>query len=110
MTLPILPPATCSDDAMPFLASTAREVFEQIGFPQRPSFLTSMMHSLNRDQDRAEVDRLHTALAMLFDVAAQVGAERLEAGVAPQHAAPVLMFDNAEVLIRCPAIAAAGGR
>ena len=53
--------------------------------------------------------RLVDALTMLFDVCAQLRRERLAAGMSPQDAAPILLFDDMQDLIRDDRLARVGG-
>lgn len=102
------------------LAATARQVYSQIGFPPRQSYLSAFSASLKRLKvwevewqgfaRSAPRDRMVEALRMLFDVAEQLYVERREAGVPEQHAPIVLLFDEVQDLIKSKRLAEAGGR
>jgi hypothetical protein len=119
-------PATLSSggaDAPPkearvLLDATARQVYSQIGFPLRRSFVGGALSrgfTLWGERTQAELstsetsDRLVLALHMLFEVCEALKQERQKT-MAPLDAAPVLLFDEVQDLIKDARLARAGGR
>ena len=107
------------EEACARLDATAAQIFRQIGFPERRALL---QHVLNRASSLSlggyslEVrtahtrDRLATALRMLFAVSDELCKERVGAGMSRDDAAPVLLFDEVQDLIRDDRLARMGGR
>ena len=99
--------------------SAAAQLYEQIGFPRRRSLLGALLSrgfTLQGQHHQAELTapasgpRIIQALTMLFDVCAQLHAERVAAGLSVTDAAPVLLFDEVQDLIKDERLARAGGR
>jgi hypothetical protein len=105
--------------ARDMLGATAVRVYEQIRFPMRRAVLQrlfergiSVRHQgVEYEMQEAErtASRLVQALEALFDAAAAVGRERVAAGLSRWDAAPVLLFDEVQDLIRDDRLARAGG-
>ena len=101
--------------------SAALQFYEQIGFPLRRSLLGSVFSRgfiFMGQRTQAELAvatmretraRLVGALEMLFSVCAQVRDERVAAGVPALDAAPVLLFDEVQDLIKDSRLKRAGG-
>ena len=106
-------------DACAQLDATAARVYAQIGFPSRQSVLQSALDrgvtltagdaTLHLHKAALTTRRLLEAFSTLFDVCAQLRRERLAAGMSPQDAAPVLLFDEVQDLIRDDRLARVGG-
>ena len=100
------------------LDATAQLVYSQIGFPVRRALLKlaldgveitmkgGMSYKLKAD---TVTSRLSTALSTLFEVSAALCHERVAAGLSREDAAPVLLFDEVQDLIRDDRLANAGG-
>lgn len=100
------------------LDATAQLVYSQIGFPVRRALLKlvldgveitmkgGMSYKLKAD---TVTSRLSTALSTLFEVSATLCHERVAAGLSREEAAPVLLFDEVQDLIRDDRLANAGG-
>ena len=107
------------EEACARLDATAAQVFRQVGFPARRALLQLMLdrasslswgsYSLGVTTSHTR-DRLATALRMLFSVSADLCIERVEAGMSRDDAAPVLLFDEVQDLIRDDRLARLGGR
>ena len=105
--------------ARDMLGSTAVRIFEQIGFPTRRAVLQRLfergisirLHGIEYEMQEADrtACRLVQALEALFNAAASVGRERVAAGLSLWDAAPVLLFDEVQDLIRDDRLARAGG-
>jgi hypothetical protein len=103
--------------------SAAAQFYAQIGYPSRLSLLTTSLRrgfSLGSGSSDARLDlaaaavpesgiRLVAALEMLFSVCEQLRDERMRAGIAAFDAAPVLLFDEAQDLLKDARLKAAGG-
>ena len=104
--------------------SAASQIYEQIGYPQRSVLGTArrawsrrkamrMGHGfLERELNAAtaeEAERLAGALTTLFSVCDELCRERLDAGLSLRDAAPVLLFDEPQVLVRDWHLRKAGG-
>ena len=106
-------------DACAQLDATAARVYAQIGFPSRQSVLQRMLDrgvtittgdaTLHLHKAALTTLRLVHALNTLFDVCAQLRRERIAAGISPQDAAPVLLFDEVQDLIRDDRLKRVGG-
>ena len=106
-------------DACAQLDATATRVYAQIGFPTRRSLLQSLLDrgitlsagdsKLHLHKASVTTSRLVDALNTLFEVCAQLRQERLAAGMSLQDAAPVLLFDEVQDLIRDERLARVGG-
>ncbi len=97
----------------------AAHVCAQIGLPLRASLLArlfdrgmSVSHEgFSMSMRASSADRLIAALELLFDAAAEVCRERvLRKDVPPEDAAPVLLFDEVQDLIKDARLARVGGR
>ena len=122
MRLPATLPSEGADappkEARVLLDATARQVFSQIGFPLRRSLIGGALSrgfTLWGERVQAElsttetIDRLVLALQMLFEVCEALKQERQKT-MAPLDAAPVLLFDGVQDLIKDARLARAGGR
>ena len=108
------------EDACTRMEMTAKQVFEQIGFPARRSILHQLYTSgLFLKFQGAEVgvattppsrDRLLEALRLLFVVSEALCCERAKSGLARADALPVLLFDEVQDLVKDARLASAGGR
>ena len=97
---------------------TARQIFSQVGFPLRRSLIGSAFSRGFRLQEgpmQAELSvvdtnsRLVLALRTLFDVSEELQQER-QRTMSPLDAAPVLLFDEVQDLVKDARLARAGGR
>ena len=97
--------------------ATAFQVFSQIGFPVRRSFIAGILSqgfTLTGDFTKIELssetsNRLVTALVMLFDVCGELKEERQKT-MDPLDAAPILLFDEVQDLIKDERLRKAGGQ
>lgn len=98
--------------------AAADQFFAQIGYPRRRALLTTLLArgvTIQGDTTQADVAapgthaRLLHALRLLFSAAAAVQAERIAQGVPALEAAPVLLFDEAQDLVRDVRLARIGG-
>jgi len=106
-------------EAKVLMDSAARQVYSQIGYPMRRSLLGSLLSSgftLQGSLSQAELGvltpsgvRLISALEMLFSVCEELFNERLADGIPAEFAAPVLIFDELQDLIKDSRLKAAGG-
>ena len=99
--------------------AAAAQVFSQIGFPPRRSLLGGLLSRgivWRGERTQAELagpesrGRLMLALTLLFEVCGQLARERVASGMAPLDAAPVLLFDEVQDLIKDARLQRAGGR
>jgi len=118
-----LPSAQTSGDTPPvmdantLMDATANQVFSQIGFPMRRSFLAGILShdfTLRGEQTKVELvpesrGRLVTALRLLFEVCEELKLER-QKSMSPLDAAPVLLFDEVQDLIKDARLKNAGGQ
>ena len=125
MRLPSLQPSGAAGTAaapereVPALMDeTARQIFSQVGFPLRRSLIGSAFSRGFRLQEgpvQAELSvvdtssRLVLALRILFDVCEELQRER-QRTMSPLDAAPVLLFDEVQDLVKDARLARAGGR
>ena len=101
------------------LGATAVHVYQQIGFPTRRAVLQRVFDSgisvrhqgveYEIQEAARTASRLVQALEAVFTAAAAVGRERVAAGLSRWDAAPVLLFDGVEDLIRDDLVARTGG-
>lgn len=98
------------------LDSAAAQVFEQISYPRRRSFLGALLsRGFTPQHTQAELaapasgPRVIDALTMLFGVCDDLHKERVAAGLSTSDAAPVLLFDGVETFIKDVHVARAGG-
>ena len=105
-------------EAPALMDETARQIFSQVGFPLRRSLIGSAFSRGFRLQEgpvQAELSvvdtssRLVLALRMLFDVSEELQRER-QRTMDPLDAAPVLLFDEVQDLVKDARLARAGGR
>jgi hypothetical protein len=102
------------------LEANARLVFEQIGYPSRPSVLSMFWAQLRHSKwqyidwqlyrGQMQRDRFVDALRMLFDAADRLYNERKANGISEEHAPIVLLFDEVQGLIKDRRLADVGGR
>jgi hypothetical protein len=107
-------------DASARLEATARLVFEQLGYPSRPSLVSMIGPQLRRVtwlewerqlyRGQVQRNRFVDALRMLFDVAERLYIERKAAGIPEEHAPIVLLFDEVQGLTMDYSLARVGGR
>ena len=125
MRLPSLQPSGAAGDAAApereapaLMDETARQIFSQVGFPLRRSLIGSALSRGFRLQGgpvQAELSvvdtssRLVLALRILFDVSEELQRER-QRTMDPLDAAPVLLFDEVQDLVKDARLARAGGR
>ena len=117
LRLPAALPSKGGADAPPkeagaLLDATARQIFSQIGFPLRRSLIGGVFsHCITRwGLSTAETsDRLVLALQLLFEACEALKLERQKT-MAPLDAAPVLLFDGVQDLIKDDRLARAGGK
>ena len=105
-------------EAPALMDETARQIFSQVGFPLRRSLIGSAFSRGFRLQEgpvQAELSvvdtssRLVLALRTLFDVSEELQRER-QRTMSPLDAAPVLLFDEVQDLVKDARLARAGGR
>jgi hypothetical protein len=111
--------AQSKQEAGVLMDSAARQVYSQIGYPMRRSLLGSLLSSgftFQGNESKVELDiltpsgvRLISALEMLFSVCEELFNERLADGVPAEFAAPVLIFDELQDLIKNTRLKAVGG-
>ena len=97
--------------------AAAKQVFSQIGFPLRRSFLAGILShgfTLKGEHTQAELnpesrDRLLAAMQLLFEVSEELKLER-QKSMKPLDAAPVLLFDEVQDLIKDERLRRAGGQ
>ena len=96
--------------------ATAAQVFSQIGFPLRRSLLGGLLSRGFGGRMQADLagpescSRLMFAFTLLFEACEQLAREREASGVAPLDAAPLLLFDEVQDLIKDARLQRAGGR
>ena len=109
------------DPAGSRMKATADYVFKQIAFPLRRAVLQTALDRISSLNVHGAMgveltktldarDRLCQALSLLFEVAKEQYHARRAAGVPHEDAAPVLLFDQVQDLIRDDRLAGAGGR
>jgi energy-coupling factor transporter ATP-binding protein EcfA2 len=120
MRLPAMRSAASTEvagEGLTLLNDTAKQVFSQIGYPLRRSFFGGILSrgiTLGKGQIQVELqshetrDRLVSALRMLFEVCEELKLER-EKTLGPLDAAPVLLFDEVQDLIKDDRLKLAGG-
>ena len=98
--------------------ATAAQIFAQIGYPLRRSIVGGMLsRGIMFQGQRTQTDlvnpesrnRLVAALNALFEVCAELQAERISQGMTRFDAAPVLLFDELQDLIKDARLKNAGG-
>ena len=104
-------------EGLTLMNDTAKQVFSQIGYPLRRSFFGGILSrgiTMGTGRLQAELhsfetrDRLVAALRMLFEVCEELKLER-ENTLGPVDAAPVLLFDEVQDLIKDDRLKRAGG-
>lgn len=105
-------------EAEVLMDSAARQVYSQIGYPMRRSLIGSLFSSgfaLWGSPSKAEPalipsgERLIRALEMFFSVCEELFKERLADGIPAEFAAPVLLFDELQDLVKDSRLKACGG-
>jgi len=107
-------------DAKVLMDSAAAQMYAQIGYPLRRSFVGAALargFTLQGSFSQGELDasttatsvRLVAALETLFSVCAELQRERVAAGLSEHDAAPVLIFDEVQDLIKDARLKSAGG-
>lgn len=104
-------------DGKTLMDATASQIFSQIGFPVRRSFIGgalargfTLLGEITKVEHSPETsDRLVAALLMLFEVCEELKLER-EKTMPPLDAAPVLLFDEVQDLIKDERLRRAGGQ
>ena len=118
-----------ASQAVQLMDASARQVYSQVGFPARRSivvtvmeFVASVMKSLSFTLKMgtfeagtaielpASSSRLMTCFEYLFAVCETVYKERRALGMSAEEAAPVLLFDELEDLIKDSRLKNAGGK
>ncbi|XRB02022.1 hypothetical protein NFJ02_13g13760 [Pycnococcus provasolii] len=107
-----------AEAARSLMDSTASQVYAQIGFPPRRSIMSELFEKgvrLRSSVGDFEVNvatraRLVYALRLLFESAESLYFERVREGIAQEHAAPVVLFDEVQDLIKDDRLARAGGK
>jgi hypothetical protein len=104
------------DESVKLMDSVAAQFYEQIGYPRRRSILGDILSrgftfrgERNHLELAAESNRLIAALGLLFSVCEELRSERVAAGIPPLDAAPVLLFDEVQDLVKDARLKAAGG-
>lgn len=105
------------------LDAMAAEIFKEIGFPERRSLLSrfsialltlpipGVLVSVPVTVDQAvSVPRAVQALQLLFSVCVELRDERMDAGLSASDAAPLVLCDEMEDLIKEERLANIGGR
>jgi len=93
--------------------ATAKQVFSQIGFPMRRTFLHGFAlqvseHTID-DLNPESIGRFINAMQLLFEVCEELKLER-QKSMKPMDAAPVLLFDEVQDLIKDERLRRAGGQ
>jgi hypothetical protein len=124
MRLPSTPPSAVNAavnevpvTGITLMDATAKQVFSQIGFPMRRSFLAGILSrgfTLKGEHTQVELnpgskDRLLAAMQLLFEVCEELKLER-QKSMKPMDAAPVLLFDEVQDLIKDERLRRAGGQ
>lgn len=107
-----------SADATVRLEATARQVYEQIGYPSRVSHLSMVQHAIRIRLGGIEGElaraarraRFADSFRALFEVAERIYHERKAAGIPEAHAPMVVLIEGVEGLITSKRMADAGGR
>jgi hypothetical protein len=108
-------------EAHKLMDSVAEQIFRPIGFPLRRAFVLSVPQALNTkaattfglkiDFTSPSSHRVCDALRLLFDVLEQLCHERAHAGgMSRDEAAPVLLLDEVQDLVKVSRLAGVGGR
>ena len=104
--------------AKELMDSAAAQFYAQIGYPPRRSLIGAVLErgfTFMGQHSQAELTasdsgpRLIGALNVLFSVCAELRDERAAAGASVRDAAPVLLFDEVQDLIKDTRLKAAGG-
>ena len=107
--------------AMSRIIASAAWVWADIGFPERTSFVSTLLSRLGNVSIALvglstslslapTIDRLRSSLRILFTVCAELKREREEAGLSALDAACNILIDEAQDLVKDSRLAAAGGR
>ena len=96
---------------------TAHQIFSQIGFPLRRSFLAAAFSrgfTLQGQHNQAELassltPRVVMALNLFFSACEELYRERVAQGIPKRDAAPVLLFDEVQDLIKDDRLKSVGG-
>ena len=125
-----LPQGTASDKSSTSLAeayklmdSVAAQVYRPIGFPPRRALVYNVPHTIRNvtlqlatsldiklDLSSPSSHRVCDALRLLFDVLEQLCHERVRDGIARDQAAPVLLLDEVQDLVKTSRLKDVGGR
>jgi len=95
------------------LDSLAREAFAQLGFPSRRAVVYTVTDRFKSDKFQLSSPagiRLCDALECLFQAMEELYYERVASGLTPDQAAPVLLLDEVQDLIKSSRLADVGGR
>jgi hypothetical protein len=104
-----------TDDETDLMDNIARQIFAQIGYPQRRSIIRGLMASPFAVYGGTSVfvppsrGRLLQSLNYLFEVCENVAESRVALGISQMDAAPVLLFDEVEDLVKNSRLKQAGG-
>ena len=104
-------------DAKALMDAAAMQLYPQIGFPGRRSIVADILSRvfiLRDEHTKLELlhesrDRLVAALHLLFEVCEELKLER-QKSMSPRDAAPVLLFDEVQDLIKDERLKRAGGQ
>lgn len=108
---------TSPTSAAVLMESTARQIFTQIGFPLRRSLLGSVFargFTLNGQHNQADLassltPRIVMALDTLFSACEELYRLRVAQGIPKQDAAPVILFDEVQDLVKDKRLKLVGG-
>ena len=95
------------------LDSLAREAFAQLGFPTRRAVIYTVSERVRSNKFQLSSPagiRLCDALECLFQAMEELYYERVASGLTPDQAAPVLLLDEVQDLIKSSRLADVGGR
>jgi hypothetical protein len=100
------------------METVATQIFSQLGFPSRRSLVGMVLSRgvmLHGQLTQAELEmpdssnRLIKALNYMFEVCALLQAERLASGISPLDAAPLVLIDEAQDLVKDARLRWSGG-
>lgn len=105
-----------SSEAKVNMDAAASQLYAQIGFPRRRAHVSSMLArgltfqgNFNQVAIADSSVRLVSALETLFSVCEELRNERVASGIAELDAAPLLLFDEMQDLLKDVRLKAAGG-
>ena len=104
------------DSAQSKLADMAHQIFSQIGYPARRSYVSMLLRggifkAIGNEFTLPETRRRMTgAIELLFEAAAELSAERRRDGFSLLESAPVLLFDEVQDFVKSSRLGALGGK